>query len=68
MNRIDSSSKSVQKPRIELESLPELEELTIPEQYQLYGDRLFYEEDNCLYSIQLPSSIKKFNNKKHLIK
>ena len=41
----------------------ELKQLTIPSQYKLHGNRLFYEIDKCLYSIKLPSSIKKLNEK-----
>ena len=39
--------------------LPELEELTMSNEYELHGDRLFIVKDNCLESIELPKSIKK---------
>ena len=50
-------------PHYTLINLPELEELTISTQYELHGDRLFIVKDNCLESIELPSSIKKVNGK-----
>ena len=40
-----------------------LEELTISSQYELYGDKLYYTVEECLYSIQLPSTLKKVNGK-----
>ena len=43
--------------------LPKLEELTIPSYFELHGNKLFFIEDNCLHSIELPFSIKKVNNK-----
>ena len=29
-----------------------LKELTLPSQYKLHGDRLFFVQDNCLHSIK----------------
>ena len=40
-----------------------LEELIVGSKYELCGDRLFYVNDNCLHSLQLPKSIKKVNGK-----
>ena len=34
------------------------------DKYKLHGNKLFYIENNCLYSIPLPKSLKKLNNKK----
>ena len=41
-----------------------LEELTtVSNEYKLIGDRIFYVVDNCIYSVILPSTIKKVNGK-----
>ena len=50
-------------PHYTLINLPKLEEITISTQYELHGDRLFIVKDNCFESIELPSSIKKVNDK-----
>ena len=51
-----------------LSKLPFLEELTISEKYQFYGNRLFGIIDNdCLHSISLPTSIKKINDRYPLL-
>ena len=44
-------------------NLNNLEELTLPNKYELYGNRLFYNNENCLYSIELLTSLKKVNGK-----
>ena len=50
-------------PKNSLINLPNLKELTISKRYELHGNKLFFVQNNCLYSIELPSSIKEINNK-----
>ena len=38
-----------------------LQEVTISSKYELHGNKLFMEENGCLYSIQLPSTVRKLN-------
>ena len=40
-----------------------LEDLTVPSHYKLHGNKLFYENDNCLHSIDLPTTLKRLNGK-----
>ena len=45
-----------------LKQLPKLKELDIESPWKIYGEKLFRNYDNCLYSIDLPSSIKLCNH------
>ena len=50
-------------PINELMKLTELQELTISShQYELSGNRLLYDNNQCLYSIELQKTIKKIND------
>ena len=42
-------------------NLYSLENLTISSKFEFCGNRLFMEEDDCLYSVHLPSSVKTVN-------
>ena len=50
-------------PRNIFIKLTSLEKLSIPSQYELHGDRLFFVKNNCLHSFELPSSVNKVNDK-----
>ena len=42
--------------------LPSLKRLTTPTHFEAFGNRVVYVNNNCLYSFELPSSIKKVND------
>ena len=43
--------------------LHNLNSLSVPEKFMLYSDVIFNIIDNCLYSIEIPSAVKKINEK-----
>ena len=50
-------------PHYVFTKLPNLENLTIiSRNYEIHGDRIFFVRDECLYSIELPKTVKKVNN------
>ena len=51
----------VEIPHNTLFIIPSLQNLVISKQFTLYGDRMFRIKDKCLYSIQLPETIRKIN-------
>ena len=43
--------------------IPKLEELIISKRFELHGNNLFFVQNNCLYSIDLPKKINEMEQK-----